>query len=151
MDDKILITYSKCLYLIYKDFFDKDNFECIQRFKINSPDITEKEKKLIGNILQIIHTQSPFNMKKKSEQFSGITHKSKEHIETSFNEFSKHIEDNERDELLSIMRKSLIRLLKNNVYNPKLLEYIERDNYIQEDFLHSYDIVCYAALYKKQS
>ena len=37
--DNVLITYSKCLYLIHKNRFDKEDLQCIKKlvYKLNVP------------------------------------------------------------------------------------------------------------------
>jgi hypothetical protein len=151
LSDKILITYSKCLYLKYKNLFDKDNLKCIQKFKINCPSITDQEKRILDNILQVLYNQYPSTIKTTSTQFSNLSYQTKEHIDDNFNKLSQHIKDTDRHELINIIENTLITLLKNNISNYELISYIELDNYSQEDFLNAYDIVCYAALYNKTS
>jgi len=145
--DNVLITYSKCLYLIHKKRFDKEDLDCIKRFQKNSPLISDKEREILINILKVIHEQSPNELKNKSKYFSNLNVTNKEDIDKKFIEFSEKIQEEERINMIHNIHSNLYELVYTELYNGDVIKYIVNEDYIPEDFLNAYDIVCYSALF----
>uniref|UniRef100_A0A6C0HEK3 Uncharacterized protein n=1 Tax=viral metagenome TaxID=1070528 RepID=A0A6C0HEK3_9ZZZZ len=145
--DNVLITYSKCLYLIHKKRFDDENLKCIKKFQKNAPLISDKERDILINILKIIHDQSPPELKNKSKDFYKENIKDKEEIDNKFLEFSEQIHENERQDMIHNIHSNLYELVYTELYNSDLIRYIVNEDYIPEDFLNAYDIVCYSAIF----
>ena len=145
--DNVLITYSKCLYLIHKNRFDKEDLQCIKKFQKNAPLISNKEREILINILKLIHEQSPKELKNKSTHFSNLNITNKEEIDKKFIEFSEKIQEEERQDMIHTIHSNLYELVYTELYNGDVIKYILNEDYIPEDFLNAYDIVCYSALF----
>jgi hypothetical protein len=145
--DNVLITYSKCLYLIHKNRFDKEDLQCIKKFQKNAPLISDKEREILINILKIIHDQSPKELKNKTKEFYKQNIIDKEEINKKFIEFSEKIHENERQDMIHNIHSNLYELVYTELYNSELIRYIVNEDYIPEDFINAYDIVCYSAIF----
>jgi len=145
--DNVLITYSKCLYLIHKKRFDKEDLQCIKRFQKDAPLIKENERDILINIIKLIHEQSPKELKDKSKYFSNLNVTNKEEIDKKFIEFSEKIHEEERSDMIRNIHSNLYELVYSELYNIDIIAYIVSEDYIPEDFVNAYDIVCYSAIF----